>query len=142
MIKSVVLLFGYSMYRWLSAPWKIWKIYVSLISLIQFYMKQNSTRKYRTKMKWSNICSLLNKGQLQIYTPCPSPRCPPNFAPGVKTKLKDFSGEILQTNKFTLGQLIFHRGAEQKLCLKYAQISWNMLLLWPKSKVQGKHLTI
>ena len=40
------------------------------------------------------------------------------------------------------GQLIFHRGAKQKLCLKNAEIPWNMLLLWPKSKAQGKYLTI
>ena len=35
--------------------------------------------------------------------------------------------------------MIFHRGAKQKLCLRNAEILWNMLLLWPKFKPQGKH---
>ena len=38
--------------------------------------------------------------------------------------------------KIHRGQLIFHRGAKQKLCLKYAEIPQNMLLHWPKSKAQ------
>ena len=44
-----------------------------------------------------------------------------NFAPGIKSKLKDFSGEI-KKSKIHQGQLIFHRGANQQLCLKNADI--------------------
>ena len=40
------------------------------------------------------------------------------------------------------GRLIFHQEAKQKLYLKNAEIPDNMLLLLPKSKMHGKHLTI
>ena len=68
------------------------------------------------------------------------PKWPSNFTPGIKTKLKDFSGEIKK--KIRRGRVIFHGGTKQKLCLKNAEIPWNVLLLWIKSKAQRKHLTI
>ena len=65
----------------------------------------------------------------QQIQPVQVPRWPSNCASGIKTKLKDFSGERLKKKKIQWGQLIFHRGPKQKLCLKYAEIPSNMLLL-------------
>ena len=56
------------------------------------------------------------------------PRWPSNFAPWIKTKFKDFRGETYKKKKIHQGQLIFHRGAKRKLCLKNAEISQNVLL--------------
>ena len=53
--------------------------------------------------------------------PVEVPRWPPNFAPEIKTKLKDFSGKILK-KWINRGQLISHRGAKQKLWSKNTEI--------------------
>ena len=44
------------------------------------------------------------------------PRWPSNFAPGIKTKFKNFNREF--EKKVHRGYLIFHQEAIQKLCLK------------------------
>ena len=57
----------------------------------------------------------LNKQKHFNIHPVQVPRWPSNFAPGIKTNFKYFSGEIWKI-KIHRGQLIFHRGAKQKLC--------------------------
>ena len=84
-----------------------------------------------------NITSLQSSLSVQV------PRWPSNFAPRIKTKSNISAGKYKKKEvRRDRGQLIFHQGAKQKLCLKNAEIPWNMLLLWPKSKAQGKYLTI
>ena len=54
------------------------------------------------------------KASVIILTFCPSRRSF-NFAPRIKTKFKDFSGKIKKKYIYR-DQLIFYRGANQKLC--------------------------
>ena len=56
--------------------------------------------------------------------PVQVPRWPFNFAPGFKTKFKDFSREIYIKKKKSLN------------------VSIRRVVTWPKSKAQEKHLTI
>ena len=69
------------------------------------------------------------------------PRWPSNLVPGIKNKFIDFSRNN-KKNEIQRGQLIFRRGAKQKLWLKNVEIPQNMLLHWLESKAQGNHRAI
>ena len=70
------------------------------------------------------VLCYINCTFLSFKHPVQVARWPSNFAPGIKTKFKYFSGEMQKKkkNEIQRGQLIFHRGAKQKLCLKNAEI--------------------
>ena len=72
------------------------------------------------------------------------PKCPvgpPTLHQRLKPNSK-LSARKFKKNEIHWGQLIFHRGAKQKSCLKKKEIPQNMFLLWPKSKGQWQLLTI
>ena len=58
---------------------------------------------------------------ISVRHPVQVPQWPSNFAPRIKTKFKDFSGE-LQKKYIHWGHLIFHQGAKQKSCSNNAEI--------------------
>ena len=76
-----------------------------------------------------------------------------DFVPGIYTEFKEFSGEYKKRLNLPR-QLIFHRGAKQKvteylprsfplaLMSKQYRYSIKLLLLWLKSKAQVKHFNI
>ena len=73
--------------------------------------------------------------------PVQVPRWPSNFAPGIKTKLSDFNGVSLKKIKFTRASWFFN-GELSKNYVWNVQRFHKIFCYRPKSKAQGKHLTI